>query len=250
MARGDIVPTITPERRYGPQKSHASTIGRSPTSSTTARLTWRFYTSTIEGDGGGWSGYQAVKHIRYGPDWSKDVITPQTQFFNDVAAGNLANVTWITPLCENSDHPNCGGKVGSAVGLEPRQRGRREPVLEDDRRSSSCGTTGADCTTTSRHPTKTTTASGFRVPLLVISPYAKKDYVSHVQYENGSILRFIEDQYGLGQLAASDRRANDPGKDNRSTSRTPRGAINRCRRCTRRVIFMNRPLDQRPPDDQ
>ena len=54
---------------------------------------------------------------------------------------------------------------------------------------------------------------GFRVPLIVISPYAKQDYVSHVQYEHGSILRFIEDHYGLGRLAASDTRANDPAVD-------------------------------------
>ena len=38
---------------------------------------------------------------------------------------------------------------------------------------------------------------GFRVPLLVISPYAKQNYVSHVQYETASILRFAEDLFGL-----------------------------------------------------
>jgi phospholipase C len=32
---------------------------------------------------------------------------------------------------------------------------------------------------------------------LIISPYAKQGYVSHVQYEDGSILRFIEEVYGL-----------------------------------------------------
>ena len=41
---------------------------------------------------------------------------------------------------------------------------------------------------------------GFRVPLLVISPYAKQNYVSHVQYETVSLLRFAEDLYGLEQL--------------------------------------------------
>jgi phospholipase C len=38
---------------------------------------------------------------------------------------------------------------------------------------------------------------GMRVPCLIISPYAKQNYVSHVQYEYGSILRFIEEVYGL-----------------------------------------------------
>ena len=58
---------------------------------------------------------------------------------------------------------------------------------------------------------------GFRVPLLVISPYAKKNYVSHVQYETASVLRFAEDLYGLTQMAAADTRANSPADP--STSR-------------------------------
>jgi phospholipase C len=41
---------------------------------------------------------------------------------------------------------------------------------------------------------------GPRVPLLVISPYAKRNYVSHVQTEQASILRFIEDNWSLGRL--------------------------------------------------
>ena len=43
-----------------------------------------------------------------------------------------------------------------------------------------------------------------RLPLLIISPYAKKGLVSHVHYEHGSILKFVEDQFGLRRLAASD----------------------------------------------
>jgi hypothetical protein len=54
---------------------------------------------------------------------------------------------------------------------------------------------------------------GFRVPLIVISPYTKKGRVTHVQYETASVLRFIEDNFGLGRLAAGDTRANDPAKD-------------------------------------
>ncbi|MBV8116818.1 MAG: hypothetical protein JOZ01_02505, partial [Candidatus Eremiobacteraeota bacterium] len=48
---------------------------------------------------------------------------------------------------------------------------------------------------------------GFRVPMLVVSPYAKAGFVSHTQYEFASILRFIEDNWGLERLGSSDRRA-------------------------------------------
>jgi phospholipase C len=62
-------------------------------------------------------------------------------------------------------------------------------------------------------PYKNFDGLGFRVPLLVISPYAKHDYVSHVEYETASVLRFAEDTFGLGQLSAADGRATSPAAD-------------------------------------
>ena len=41
---------------------------------------------------------------------------------------------------------------------------------------------------------------GFRVPLVIVSPYAKLGYVSHVTHDFGSILRFIEETFGLPSL--------------------------------------------------
>ncbi len=53
------------------------------------------------------------------------------------------------------------------------------------------------------------TDSGFRVPLLVISPYAKHAYVSHVSHRFGSILKFIEDDFGLGSLGQEDAQSDN-----------------------------------------
>jgi phospholipase C len=50
---------------------------------------------------------------------------------------------------------------------------------------------------------------GERVPLLVVSPFARVGYVSHTQHEFGSILRFIETTYGLPSLGTTDARADD-----------------------------------------
>jgi phospholipase C len=41
---------------------------------------------------------------------------------------------------------------------------------------------------------------GPRLPLLVISPYAKVNYVDHTVTDQSSILRFIEDNWNLGQI--------------------------------------------------
>jgi phospholipase C len=41
---------------------------------------------------------------------------------------------------------------------------------------------------------------GFRVPMLVISPYINEGTISHTSYEFASIIRFIEDNWSLGRL--------------------------------------------------
>ena len=53
---------------------------------------------------------------------------------------------------------------------------------------------------------------GFRVPLLVASPYAKKGYVSHNVYDHTSITRFIEAKFKIPALSARDANA-DPLMD-------------------------------------
>ena len=84
VAVGEIVDTITQAREYGntiPMCWNNETLGDEMDN---AGLSWAFYTSSYNGDGGIWSAYQNINHIYNGPDWSKDVISPQTKFFNDV----------------------------------------------------------------------------------------------------------------------------------------------------------------------
>lgn len=90
--------------------------------------------------------------------------------------------------------------------------------------------------------------TGFRVPLLVISPYAKKDHISHVQYETGSILHFVEDQFGLARLAASDARSNSPAADCFDFTRQPHKFVP-IKAPQGSDFFMHQPPDLRPPDD-
>jgi phospholipase C len=53
-------------------------------------------------------------------------------------------------------------------------------------------------------------AYGLRVPLIVISPYAKRGYVSHVVTDHTSILRFVEARFGLPALTHRDANAVPP----------------------------------------
>ncbi len=53
---------------------------------------------------------------------------------------------------------------------------------------------------------------GVRVPLLLISPYAKKGYVGHTTYDHASITRFIEAKFKIPALTRRDANA-DPMMD-------------------------------------
>jgi phospholipase C len=52
--------------------------------------------------------------------------------------------------------------------------------------------------------------TGFRVPFMVVSPYAKKHFVSHVVHDHASLTRFIEARFGLPALTARDANAAPP----------------------------------------
>jgi phospholipase C len=88
---------------------------------------------------------------------------------------------------------------------------------------------------------------GFRVGLIVISPYAKHDYVSHVQYETASVLRFAEDTFGLAQLSDADARATSPAANCLDFNQAPRKFVPIKAPLTA-AFFLHQPLDPRIPD--
>jgi phospholipase C len=214
-----------------------------------AGLPWRFYTSVYRSPFSGlWSGYQAVRHIFYGPDWKKDVITPQTRFLKDIKAGTLANLTWITPQCPESDHPACGGGLGpswvtsvvNAVGESKFWNSTVIFVQWDD---------WGGLYDPVKPPYQNYDGLGFRVGLMVISPYAKKNYISHVQYETASVLRYVEDLFGLERLSSADARATSPAADCLDFSQKPRKFVP-IKAPKDADFFLRQPNDYRIPDEQ
>lgn len=247
---GDVVQTITNERGFGNNQVACfdyQTLG-DELDMAKPKLSWRFYTAKYTQPlGGYWSGYQAVKHIFYGPDW-KNIVVPQKRFLTDIKNGKLANFTWITPMCVDSDHLLCGGGHGpswvtslvNAVGESKFWDSTVVFVQWDDWGGNYDHVPpphlGYDST-------------GFRVPLLVISPYAKKNYVSHVQYETASVLRYAEDLFGLKQLTDADARATSPARDCLDFSQKPRAYVP-IKAPEGPDFFLRQPLDPRIPDEQ
>ena len=225
----DVVSIITQQRSIYGQYQQAcfdyTTLGDELDN---AKLSWRFYAARYGndrgGNGGTWSAYQAVKHIFKGPDWKKDVVSPNWRFITDVRKGKLANFTWITPECAESDHLECGGGYGpswvsalvNTVGQSKFWSSTAIFVQWDDWGGwyDHVAPQYLDYD-----------GVGFRVPLLVISPYAKKHHVSHTPYETASVLRFAEDLFGLPQMAPADKRATSPAGDCFDFSQQPRAFV-------------------------
>jgi len=246
VSSGDYIGTLNSERQYGstiPMCFNNNTLGDEMD---TAGLSWAYYASTYYGDGGIWSAYQNINHIYNGPDWTKDVISPQTNFFSDVSNGKLRALSWITPTCENSDHAGCGSNTGpawvaslvNAIGQSQYWDNTAIFIFWDDYG----GWYDPEPPAMLDYD-----GLGMRIPMLIVSAYAKKGHVSHTHYEHGSILKFVEETFGLPALAASDTRATAPD-DAFNFNKPPRKfetipsefGIN---------YFMHQPPDHRPPDN-
>ncbi len=245
----DEVATLTAQRTYGYAQRPCFDYQTLGDELDAAGLPWRFYTSRYDHPTSGfWSAYQAVRHIFYGPDWHKDVIVPQKRFLTDVAAGKLAAFTWVTPTCVNSDHPACGGGFGpswvasvvNAVGESPFWNTTAIFVQWDD---------WGGLYDRVPPPYVGFDGNGFRVPLLVISPYAKRGYISHVRYETASVLRFAEDLFGLAQLSDADARAVSPAADCFDFTQKPRAFVP-IAAPQGPQFFLHQPSDPRIPDAQ
>jgi phospholipase C len=244
----DVISTLTLERTYGALTSPCFNYQTLADELNAAKLPWKYYTAALTGNGNFWNAFQAVKHIRYSPYWKKDVISPQTRFFADLKKEGLGAVTWITPTCQNSDHAGCNADTGpkwvaslvNAIGESPYWKSTAIFIFWDDPGGWY-----------DHVPPKMLDYDGlgYRVPLLIVSPYAKQGYVSHVDYEHGSILRFAEDRFGLNTLSASDARATSPEADCFDFLQAPRKFVPIPTTMSARD-FERQPLDRRIPDSE
>ena len=181
-----------------------------------ARVSWKYYVQSFDisspyADFSGqvWNAYDVIKGVRHGSDW-KNVTTPNTTIFKDIKNGSLPQVSWVIPTILDSDHPASGSNTGpswvtsvvNAIGKSQYWQNTAVIVLWDD---------WGGFYDPVPPPQLDYTSLGMRVPMIVISPFAKHNFVSKTQYEFGSILKFIEQNFGAGSLGTTDARANSIG---------------------------------------
>jgi phospholipase C len=172
-----------------------------------AGVSWKFYAPAQGQIGYNFSTLDAINHIRNGPLWTTNIAS-DTQFATDAANGNLPAVSWLVTGSEN-DHPKgCGVCASENWAVKQINAIMQGP----DWGSTAIFMTWDDFGGFYDHvppPVVDSLGLGPRVPLIIISPYAKAGYISHTQYEFSSVLKFIEELYGLPPLTARDANAND-----------------------------------------
>jgi phospholipase C len=191
-----------------------------------ARLSWRYYTPSA---GSIWTAPNAIFHICeptgpggtcQGREWLNHVDLRPSDVLADIASCNLRSVSWVIPSGQNSDHagsPNHTGgpawvaSIVTAIGNNPPC-----PNGEVYWHDTAIFITWDDWGGWYDHEPPTILPLpqgdyqyGFRVPLIVVSAYTPAGYISNSRHDFGSILRFIEHNFGIpeGQLSFADHRA-------------------------------------------
>ncbi len=170
-------------------------------------VSWKYYVPPMkEQMGRQMSAFDAIRAVRYGPEWLTNVSTPQTNIFKDIAKSRLAAVSWLVPDAADSDHPGNESDTGpswvadvvNAIGESREWKSTAIVILWDD---------WGGFYDNLDPPQYEYGGLGFRVPAIIVSPYAKRGYIAKTQYEFGSILKYIENNWHLGRLGTSDERA-------------------------------------------
>lgn len=189
----------------------------------TANISWRYYAVS---PGIIWNAPNAIEHMCVpnvpppnatactGPDWINKVVLTYTQVLNDIQNGQLATVNWVTPSAQVSDHPGSNNGSGpswvasvvNAIGNSPYWANTAIIITWDDW-GGWYDHVAPQIINSYEY--------GARVPLIVVSPYAKPAYISHQVNDFGSVLKFIENTFNLSTIAPG---ANPPYAD--ATSNT------------------------------
>jgi phospholipase C len=179
-----------------------------------AGITWKFYGTNFYVFPEQWSLFDAVDGIRNVPaEWSH--IVNVSEFTKDIQNHTLPNVTWLVDQDFADEHPMIGGVCQG----ENWTVGYLNQVMQSDYwdhvaifftmddfggwvdhvpppRQYGCD---AD------HPY----GLGFRLPLIIISPYARPGFIFKQVAEHASIPRFIEAVFGARTLSSLDPAAQD-----------------------------------------
>jgi phospholipase C len=190
-------------------------------------FTWRYYAPSV---GSLWTAPNAIQHICEstgpggkctGKSWAENVDLVPADVLKDIQDCTLRSMSWVVPTGANSDHggindgggPSWVASIVNAIG-----------------NSTSCDANTGYWKDTAilivwddwggwyDHEPPTFLPKpqgdyqyGFRVPFIVVSAYTPEGYINNDRHDFGSILRFIEFNFGIAQgaLNFADARGKD-----------------------------------------
>ncbi|HUP86994.1 MAG TPA: alkaline phosphatase family protein [Acidimicrobiales bacterium] len=145
-----------------------------------------------------WAPILSMRRFWTDPELRRSIVD-QEAFYEDAADGTLPDVSFVLPL--PTDHPVQSPTIHdrrlvslvNALGKGPDWRSTTTFVVWDDWGGFY-----------DHVPPPQVDAAGYgvRLPALVISPYARRGFVSHQQYDHTSVLGYIEDRNGLARLSS------------------------------------------------
>ena len=186
-----------------------------------ANISWKYY---VPSAGSIWTAPTAIKHscvsatvngqlVCTGKQWTNHVVLNPAQILSDVSSCNLPQVSWVIPSAQQSDHARVNNGTGpqwvasivNAIGQNAACAGG-ESYWDD----TTILITWDDWGGWSDHVPPfqigqpngwaKSYAYGFRVPLMVVSAYTPAGYVDNSNLDFGSLLRFIEINFGLSTI--------------------------------------------------
>ena len=154
------------------------------------------------------------------------IMRPIDEFMVACAAGTLPQVSFVEPRfvgedegTSNDDHPHADIRSGEAFLNDVYTAVTHSPawahtvlVINFDEWGGFFDHVPPDVTAISdleRAAGNADGRRGFRTPALVVSPFARREYVSHRVFDHSSILRMIEWRWGLDALTVRDQTANN-----------------------------------------
>jgi phospholipase C len=180
-----------------------------------AGLSWKYYVPKYVPNtmGAEWNAFAGISDVYNDPnEWGTNVSFPETNIFDDITNNQLPAVSWVIPQDDNSDHPwgknttqhpdngpSWVSSVVNAIGQSSYWNSTAIIVTWDD--------FGGYFDHEPPPLFDNMGGLGFRIPMLVVSPYVPKGKISHTQYEFASILKFVEQNFGLPSMHTTDDRA-------------------------------------------
>jgi phospholipase C len=185
-------------------------------------ITWKFYSSNVSFGTKPWSMFEAVSRIRKGEGWKH--VVKMDEFAKDVENGTLPNVSWLVSQDTDDEHPMIGAVCDGENWTVEQINKIMKDTAHDYWQKTAILITWDDFGGWYDHvppprkygcDPKKPYGLGFRLPLLVISPWAKPGFIFRETSEQASVPRFIEKVFGAKQTlsdldpAAQDGQAND-----------------------------------------